>query len=353
MIPTAEHVSLTSWEPVDLRPVLAGEQVTQPPSVLEREDGVRLLYGGRLNLFAGETESLKSWCWQLAATQELKAGQHVIVIDFEDTPEGTVERLRSLGASAEQIEAHLTFIQPESRFDELAEEVIRDYIAQRGAPTLVVIDGVTEAMSQIGLDPTKGPDVAAFFASYPTRFARTGAAVVLVDHVTKSTENRGRWAIGSERKLSGLTGAAYMFDVLSPFGRGRTGKAKLTVAKDRCGHVRQHEGSGRVIALLELRSWPDGGVTASLAAPEPVSEGPFRPTGVMEQLSAMVAETPGMGVKQLRAAVRCKASTTDLALEILVNEGYVTVEPGPNRLKRHVSVRPFLAHDPGNDDASF
>ena len=66
----------------------------------------------------------------------------------------------------------------------------------------------------------------------------------------------------SERKLSGLDGAAYALEVLRPFGRERTGQAKITLAKDRCGYVRQHEGPGKTVALFELESWPDGKVSA-------------------------------------------------------------------------------------------
>jgi hypothetical protein len=338
-----DSAPISSWQAVDLQPVLRGERVTLPPSVLTRDDGICLLYAGRLNAAIGETESLKSWFAAVATKQELAEGHHVIYIDFEDTPETAVERLRALGATEEQIDANLSYLQPDGRFDDLAKMVVEDKIEVRGAPTLVVIDGVTEAMGIAGLDPISGPDVAAFYASFPSRLARTGAAVLLVDHVTKGTENRGRWAIGSERKLSGLGGAAYGFDVIATFGRGRTGKVKITLSKDRCGHVRQHETAGKVITFMELKSWPDGGVTASLEVPKGSTDVPFRPTEIMEKLSKLVEGTPGMGVKQLRAAVSCKATTTDLALEILVNEGYFGIESGPRGMKRHVSLRPFRA----------
>jgi hypothetical protein len=344
---------ISTWEPIDLRPVLRGERVTLAPSVLTRDDGVFLLYPGRLNAAIGETESLKSWFAAVAIKQQIADGCHAIYIDFEDTPETVVERLLALGATKEQIEAHLTYLQPDGPFDDLAKIMAEEIVAGRGSPSIVVIDGVTEAMSLAGLEPKDGSDVAVFYASFPRWLARTGAAVLLVDHVTKSAEGRGRWAIGSERKLSGLDGAAYLFDVLVPFGRGRTGKVKITVSKDRCGHIRQHEGAGRVIAIMELQSYPDGGVTPRLSSPEARTDGPFRPTAIMEQLSTLIADKPGMGLRELRAAVPSKATTTDTALEILVNEGYIEVEPGPNRMKRHVSRRSFSAFSGGADDGDF
>ena len=133
-----------------------------------------------------------------------------------------------------------------------------------------------------------------------------------------------------------------------------TGRIKITVSKDRCGHVRRYEGSGRVIGVLELQSYPDGGVSASLEAPLPATQGPFRPTLIMEQMSKAIQDKPGMGVRELRAAVTGKNDIKDLAVEILITEGYITVEPGPNRQKRHLHKAPFSANDTkAGDDEAF
>jgi len=334
---------VSTWERVDLGPILRGEKVTPSPSVLARADGIRMLYPGRLNLFMGETESLKTWAADIAVVQELREDHHVIYVDFEDTPESAVERLQSLGAASEQIESGFSYYHPAGRFNDIAALSIEELISQNGALTLVVIDGVTEAMSMMDLDPGKGPDVAHFYSSFPRWLARTGAAVVLIDHVTKSTEGRGRWAIGSERKLSGLDGAAYAFTTIHQFGRGRTGTAKITVSKDRCGFVRQHEGSGRTIAVMELRSWPDGGVTFSLEAPELAtkSDGTFRPIVLMEKASKAIEANPGLSKRALRTAVGSKHDHADLAIELLVIEGYAFIELGPNRSQRYNLRKPF------------
>jgi len=339
--PKTPAVSVSRWEPVDLAAVLRGEQVTLAPTVFERSDGIRLLYPGRINALIGETESGKTWVAMNIVAQELNAGHHVIYADFEDGPESAVERLRALGVSVEAIADHLTYLNPGGRFDELAQAVIEEAIARRGVPSLAVIDGVTEAMSDIGLDPISGTDVALYYAGSPRWLARTGAAVALIDHVTKSQEGRGRWAIGSERKLSGLDGAAYGLETILPFGRGKTGMVRISVAKDRCGHIRQHAGAKGVISMVELKSWPDDGVTVSFGLPEQIAEGAFRPTHLMEKISEAVIANPGLSSRAIRGAVSGKNDAKDLALELLVNEGYVEVELGPNRAKRHTSRRPF------------
>jgi hypothetical protein len=353
--PAEAMLELSSWEPVDLGPVLRGERVTMPPNVLGRDDGTFLLYPGRLNIAFGESESLKSWFAILAAKRELDIGNHVLYIDFEDTPETAVERLLALGALPEQIETHLTYLQPDGRFDDMAELVLDDIITAKGVPTLGVCDGVTEAMSQAGLDPNAGPDVVAFYASYPRKLAKAGAASLLIDHMAKSKENRGSWAIGSERKKSGMDGASYQFDIITPFGRGKTGKAKITVSKDRCGYVRQHEGPGKVIAIMELKSWPDGGVSASLEVPEAnsSSDGTFRPTFLMQKLSEAITANPGLTKNALKAAVPGSTEHKMLGLELLVNEGFVGVEPGPNRSQKHVSRMPFPVVHGGATDVDL
>jgi hypothetical protein len=339
-------ITVSRWEPIDLGAVLRGEQVTPAPTVFERSDGIRLLYPGRINALIGETESGKTWVAMAIVAQELNAGHHVIYADFEDGPESAVERLRALGVTVEAIAENLTYLNPGGRFDELAQAVMDEAISARGGPSLAVIDGVTEAMSDIGLDPMSGTDVALYYAGSPRWLARTGAAVALVDHVTKSHEGRGRWAIGSERKLSGLDGAAYGFESLVAFGRGKTGLVKITVAKDRCGHIRQHTGASSVITMVELKSWPDDGVTVSFDVPEAAVGGTFRPTGIMSKLSEAIVATPGLTSRALRAAVGGKSDTKDLALELLVNEGYVEVQAGARGARLHHSLRSF-GGDPG------
>jgi hypothetical protein len=346
-------IAISGWAAVDLDPILRGEQATPPPSVFERDDGVRLFYAACVNALFGESESLKSWIVAVITAQLLVLGQHVIYIDCEDGPETLIERLRALGVTIEQIRAHLTYINPAGPLDELAQAVVQEAIDLKGAPALAVIDGVTEAMTDIGLDLMSGTDVAAYYAGSPKWLARTGVAVCLVDHVTKSQEGRGRWAIGSERKLSGLTGAPYSCEAITPFGRGKTGTVKITVAKDRRGHVRRHADARGVIVMAEFKSWPDDGVTATFAAPETSHDGAFRPTYIMGRLSEAIGSTPGLTTRALRAAVSGKHDVKDLALELLVTEGFVEVVKGDRGARLHHSKRPFVVARDGDLDEAF
>lgn len=71
---------------------------------------------------------------------------------------------------------------------------------------LAVIDGVTEAFAVFGVSSVDNDEVTTWGRQVPRKIAqRTGAAVVVVDHVTKG---RGRFAIGAQAKMSYLTGAS-------------------------------------------------------------------------------------------------------------------------------------------------
>lgn len=73
----------------------------------------------------------------------------------------------------------------------------------------------------------------------------TGAAVVVIDHVGKDREARGRFAIGAQSKMSYLTGASYMVEILEPLGVGMIGKLSIRIGKDRRGQVRPKSGPWR------------------------------------------------------------------------------------------------------------
>src|ERR1019366_8930846 len=101
-----------------------------------------------------------------------------------------------------------------------------------------------------------------------------------------------------------------------------------TVAKDRCEHSRQHAGAKNVIVMAELRSWPDDSVTVTFGEPEAPADAKdsFRPTHLMEEMSKAIVNSPGLTTRALRGAIAGKSEYKDLALELLVIEGYVEVE---------------------------
>jgi hypothetical protein len=76
----------------------------------------------------------------------------------------------------------------------------------------------------------------------------------------------------------------------------------------------------------------------------------FKPTGLMERVSRALEEEPGLSRNGVRSAVKGKASYVDLALELLVAEGFVNAERD-GQSKRHHVVKPYRVPEsqPGPD----
>jgi AAA domain len=337
------------WEPVDLRRVLDGSDLIERPSVLYRDDGVAMLYPRRINVFSGEPEALKTFLALDAAAQEIDKKNHVAYNDYEDTPNIAVERLRALGTRDNDILKYFSyFASPGPLVDDDAKVLLTKLVDEKGPVTLAIFDSVTGAMVASDLDPDNGSDVTSFYRDAPRRFADQGAAVLLIDHVAKATISRGRWAIGSERKLSGIDGASYTLKIVEPFGRGRTGKVQVVITKDRPGYVRQYQGQSHAIATFEPRSLEDGKIEARLLPPELAGEdGKFRPSGYMERGSIVleVAADP-LNATAVRKAVGGNYTHTETALQRLIEEGYVKSRPGPRGSTLYWSVKAFRKGTP-------
>ena len=327
--PDAER---SSWEPVDLTDALTGIDVPGP-TMLARTDGVRLVYAGRTHQFAGESESCKTWAALLCVAQVLGQGGRVLWVDFEDDDRGIVSRLLSLSVPKYAIATMFTYVRPDEPLCN------RHGVATAGNVAfgavleddydLAVVDGVTEAMTTEGLDLMSNADIATWSRRVPKRIAtETGAAVIVIDHVTKSTEGRGRFAIGGQHKLAGLTGAAYTFDVLKRLSRAVggepvSGSVKSTVTKDRPGHVRGNA-KGDTIGVLELTSYPDGGLTVNIV---PAGEASTVPDiELLTRIGHLLATYDGASKSRIENDVDGKTDRIRVALGWMVDNGWVRVE---------------------------
>jgi AAA domain len=324
----------SSWAPVNLEPILEGGTDDPPPSILTRTDGQALFYTSRVHVIAGEPESGKGWLVCRAVVDELHAHQHVVYIDFETTASEIVSRLVSLGARVDEVVEFFHYIRPDEPLGDV------DPASIATGATLVIVDGTTEALATFGLKLESNTDQAAFLKMLARPMADAGAAVVLLDHVTKDRDRRGRWAIGSQHKLAG-TDVTYMLDQKMPFGRGLSGVSRLTVSKDRPGYIRAASVSGKTAGDVRLSSDPDTGSVAVEIHPG-VAASDFRPTFLMERISRYLE---GQDEKPSRTglldAVQGHNDHKRRALECLIQEGYVGFEPGPRNSHFHFSIREY------------
>ncbi len=353
IIEALQHPATTDahgWGAVDLGEVLRHDLRAPEPELLARDDGRALLYPGRIHAVNGESESLKTWLALHGVVQCIRErGNVALYLDFEDIAESVCARLLGLGLNAGEILEQFVYVRPDQALDLAAGQVLERIITSR-RPELAVIDGVTEAMALEGLDLIDNADVAAWLTRLPRRIKDLGPAVVLIDHVAKHTENRKRGSIGAQHKLAGVD-VAYLVEPIRPLAHVAagntdpiTGASRIIVDKDRPGGVRAFAASRKYVGTLEITAYPDGGVTAHVRPAEELPEGGFRPTVLMEKISKLLESSPTpLTKKAVRAWVKAKNETKDLAIELLVGDGYVVIETGPRGAQLHRSVRPFRA----------
>ncbi len=316
------------WQPIDLTAVLDGTWQAPAPTVGRRSDGVGLFYPGKVHTVSSESEAGKTWFALSAVTDELAAGHHVAYLDFEDDEGGIAGRLLAMQNSPEVIRSRFHYLRPTEplgngiHLDDLRATVTGS------APTLAIIDGITEAMTLHGLNPIDNKDVAAFGRILPRRIANLGPAVACLDHVTKSIEGRGRYAIGAVHKLNGLDGAAYILESRTPFGIGLTGRSTVKIAKDRPGQLRRHglPSSGGMVWYgdLSITSHDERFAEVEVKAPATRQPEPFRPTHVMAKIAASLGEHGELSGRQIQTLVGGKAATLRDAISLLQIEGYVS-----------------------------
>ena len=291
-----------------------------------------------------------AWLALLAVVEGLEADRPVLFLDYEDSPRSIARRLLALGVSEERIVRHLVYIQPDGPFDVLAREAVDELVGERGI-RLAVIDSTGEALAAAGANPNSDDDVTRWFTQLPRHLERRlGLTVITVDHVPKDQENApALYAIGSQRKRAAISGSLVKVVGLEPFARGKTGRMKLVVAKDRPGTFPQ----GTTVAEVTVESTEDGReVRITVAPPAAVDQATGtveRPTVLMERISRWLELNPGPhSVREVVTEVKGKDGAKRRALRVLIDEGFVAEEPGQRGavLVRHATT--FRDNPQGN-----
>lgn len=308
------------WSPVDWATVLAEGYEPPKPTILRRTDGAHLLYGGRVNGFFGESGSGKSWMALLTCAQQIKAGGTVLYVDLEDHAGSIAARLTALGVTRDQIVDRFVYLSPSIAFgDSQAARV--DEMLDTLDIGVAVVDSTGEAMALDGAKPNDDDDTARWIRRLPKRLARTGAAVVLIDHVPKDPENRGK-PIGSQRKIAAVDGALYSVEVKVAPARGTEGKLVLKCAKDRNGTYARGATVGDVIVDSVTEA-----VHISIR-PHDVAE---RPTFLMERVSRHLELEGATSLADIKRGVKGNNEAIARAVEFLVADGNVEQATRPGR----------------------
>jgi hypothetical protein len=341
----AEHppVDPDGWAPVDL--LAAETEVRIVPEIMVRTDGHALFYRGKTHNIVGETESGKTWIAMGACLDELRAGGTPMYIDYEDQGNTFVARLRALGATTEEIQAFHYFSVEQSWVE------APEFLSGNYEPTIVVLDGVTEGMGLFGMDPL-GTAEARVWVSWVRRWARRGACVIAIDHVVKDKGGQGRYALGSQHKVSGITGAHYIVEPEGTLRPGQHNAVHIRVGKDRSGGVREFAGKAgdnRTQYAGTFRfGLEDNAYEVTLPDPEATATTEGAATGdnafwlsVRDYLGTLGEATPN------KIEANCRGVAGKRKRDLLArwrSEGLITLNPkGPGRTYETYSLAPLAA----------
>lgn len=321
-----------SWRPLNLIQLAANPP--EPPTI------GGLLYPAKRTVLSGETESMKTWFALILCKAELDIGRPVCWIDLDAMgPGAMLQRLQKLGVNHTTIADGFHYIEPNEQLDPAKQTDLTTLVENEGI-RLCIIDAFNPILNLHQLDPNNVSDVETFWRTIADPIAQAGAAPVLLDHVVKNPDNRGKYATGSERKASGAI-VHLGFKLLEPLRQGGIGRSLLSVHKDRPGYL-PRPALGRLILddtadALSYRIEPDKSHD---------QEGGFRPTALMEKISRQLErETQPLSTKQIEDIKLGKTEYVRKALNELTEDGYLTRKNGPRGALLYTTTRPYREAD--------
>jgi hypothetical protein len=295
------------------------------------------LLQGKRYLVPAPAGTGKSLAAAVISVAIVEAGGTVAILDVENGADEYARRLQDIlnardpdGTAADACQARLRYhAWPTLSLAWIAGEwadALRDC-------QLVIFDSSRLMLSSVGLGEDKADDYSRFVTGLLIPLARAGITTMVLDN-TGHDQERAR---GSSSKED-LNEVVYLLKRGAAFDRDRAGHLRMLLRRNRFASLPQelhlHVGADTYSAPVPAQDDGDDGAR------------PFRPTGLMERVSVALEGSPGLSKRAIRETVRGKNSVIDLALELLVCEGFVEVIRD-GRSDAHRSVREYREeHDP-------
>lgn len=335
-------------DPFDIADLMEGVILErESPTMLERTDGKFLIYPGRFHSIYGEPGHGKTWVALHLVREQLQLGHTVAYLDYDEDDAGKsiALRLRSLGIAPPLVRHGLRYLNPQGMGRNQEQWAKLKQQLKQWKPTLVVVDTMAPALVELGLNEKDNSEVGAWYAHarWLLRGLRPQAALVIIDHVVKSGEGRGRWARGAGDKLGRLH-AAYGVESSAPFDRQTPGFIKLTVAKDRAGEIGREGETASIVKFYPSMA----GEKLDIVIDTPDSVDYSMLTHVNENRHKVIDDklivalsrggAEGFTRKELKVEAKgLSAREIDEGLERLVNNGkFTTVTDADGNILRYV-----------------
>jgi archaellum biogenesis ATPase FlaH len=193
----------------------------------------QILYEPGLIWVMGEPASGKSFLCLQWALDVMSLGKSVIWLDEEAGPRDTINKLKALGATENQLANHFLYLQPEARnLSTEAEELLA--FVKATTPGLIVMDSAAAILANAGIDEDKNSPVVQFMNKAVLPLVKDlELPVLVIDHKTKNKSNTN-YARGASSKL-GIVDMALNVELKVGFSKSKSGSFEVKVNKDRSG----------------------------------------------------------------------------------------------------------------------
>lgn len=249
------------WADRDLDELIDGSAQTHEPDALERDDGRFITYLAKVTWIWGEPGHGKTMLSGAHAAQVIKSGRHVMWIDLEGQARDNVEKLLYLfGCDRDEVRERFHLKTPDATLDDATRKRLTAQL-ERDEYGLVVLDAVNDFISLMGNKPNDVDATAKIDQQLLQMCKRSGAAVEVLDHVTKDSAGRD-WPLNSGHKKA-VTDVGIRVDRVHAFTRDQAGYSVLRCFKDRQG---TWPSDGHVVGYLIVS---DGRAWVSVDPPDP------------------------------------------------------------------------------------
>lgn len=347
---------------VDLTPLTTLGRLPEPPTpdYLRRTDGAALLYRGRVNRLFGDPESGKTWVLLAAAGSVLAEGGRVAHVDVDHMGAALlVGRLGLLGVPLPVLGDPGRFRMYEPTDGEALRAMTADVAGW--SPDLVGVDSLGEVLPMLGLSSNSPDDYTEAHRAVIQPLADSGACVVVIDHLAKSSDSRRQGPGGTLAKGRPVRGVSLRVRRTRDYAPGKGGASVLSVDKDTPGGVRAvcppvsgGEASAGLFRLAPVGEDPaaPGSLGWAVDSPTPadLTTDVADLTDERAEVDAAVKLSRALGdgwLSQTKARQAAKVGKSKVApvLLRLAAGGYVESRSGERGAVEWRSVKPFAEAD--------
>lgn len=328
-IGAGEHGAPSGW--LDGSPM---DPQATPGEPMDTTPGVPFSYAGACTLIVGATGGGRSTLGQAAEYDHALTGGRCAYLGSEVVYDEFCARAADLAARrgdelGDELGGHLAQV----RYLDLAGTIAQASadpagwcagIAERY--DLVCIDPLSAVASALNADFDSNAEYLRFHDRLIAPLTSRGVPVILIDNIGHDPDAKAR-PKGASAKQDRADIILVCSRAANPAGLA------IRAAKVRAVRAPFRRGDEWTFPRSTLRIVPR-------ERDDPDTPSTFRPTAIMAKVSAAVERETGLNKRGIRDAVRAKAEHVDLAIRLLIAEGYITTERD-GTATRHYHAKPY------------